>query len=279
LNSDPALPEGISETVRLALAEDIGPGDLTAELVPAKAIAHGRVTAREAGVLCGVPWFTEVYSQIDKTVSVEWMLQDGDRIEPEKTVCTVTGPARAVLSGERTALNLIQTLSGTATITDEYVALLQGLHTKLLDTRKTVPGLRTAQKYAVLCGGGKNHRRGLYDAILIKENHIAAAGGISAALKQARKARVPVEIEVESLEELEEALSAGAKRILLDNFDMKDLSRAVSLNDGQASLEASGDIDRTNIRSFAETGVDYISIGALTKHIHAIDFSMRFTLV
>ncbi len=270
------LPDDITATVARALAEDVGNGDRTAMLVPETARSRATVIAREPAVLCGTAWFAEVFRQLDKAIKPEWLFRDGDRIQTDQTVCTLNGPAPALLTGERTALNFLQSLSGTATLTREYVDLLQGCKTQLLDTRKTLPGLRSAQKYAVLCGGGKNHRMGLYDAILIKENHILAAGSITAAVQAAKKQNVPVETEVENLDELQEALAAGADSALLDNFDLEGLRQAVALNRGRIKLEASGNISKTNIRAVAETGVDYISIGALTKHMRAIDFSMRF---
>ena len=270
------LPDDITGVVANALREDIGTGDLTAGLVASDASASAQVIAREDAILCGSGWFDEVFRQLDNTIVVQWLAADGDAIKKDQEICRVTGTARAVLTGERTALNFLQALSGTATITHEYVTLLDGLDTKVLDTRKTIPGLRKAQKYAVLCGGGSNHRMGLYDAILIKENHIVAAGGIKEVILATQKYRVPVEIEVENLGQLDEALAAGANHILLDNFDLDGLRQAVRKNQGRAILEASGAVDKTTIRSIAETGVDYVSIGSLTKHVHAIDFSMRF---
>lgn len=270
------LPDDITGVVANALSEDIGTGDLTAALVAKDVTASAKVIAREEAILCGTAWFDEVFKQLDKTIVVQWLVSDGCAIKRDQTICQVTGTARAVLTGERSALNFLQTLSGTATVTHEYVKLLEGLDTKILDTRKTVPGLRKAQKYAVLCGGGSNHRMGLYDAILVKENHIAAAGSIEAVILATQELAVPVEIEVENLQQLEEALEAGARSILLDNFDLDDLREAVRITRGRAKLEASGAVDRSTIRSIAETGVDYISIGSLTKHVRAIDFSMRF---
>ena len=269
------LPDDISSVVANALVEDIGPGDLTAGLVANDVSARAYVIAREDAILCGTAWFDEVFKQIDNSIVVQWLTSDGNTIARDQTVCHVTGTARAVLTGERTALNFLQTLSGTATVTHEFVKLLEGLETKILDTRKTVPGLRKAQKYAVQCGGGTNHRMGLYDAILIKENHIAAAGSIKAVVMATQELAVPVEIEVENLLQLKEALVAGARSILLDNFELDDLRQAVRINQGQAKLEASGAVGKSTIRSIAETGVDYVSIGALTKHVRAIDFSMR----
>ena len=271
-----ALPDDIAGVVANALREDIGSGDLTAGLIANDVTARAKVIAREEAILCGTAWFDEVFKQLDNTIVVQWLVSDGNAIKPDQTVCQVTGTARAILTGERTALNFLQTLSGTATVTHEFAKLLDGLDTRILDTRKTVPGLRKAQKYAVLCGGGLNHRMGLYDAILIKENHIAAAGGIEAVLTATQQYEVPVEIEVENLQQLEAALAAGAGCILLDNFELDDLRQAVRINRGRAKLEASGAVDKSTIRSIAETGVDYVSIGSLTKHVRAIDFSMRF---
>ncbi|HEY5703568.1 MAG TPA: carboxylating nicotinate-nucleotide diphosphorylase [Gammaproteobacteria bacterium] len=274
----PELPDNISSQVRAALKEDVGSGDLTSKLIRKNTGASAVVIAREDAVLCGTAWFDEVFKQLKSPVESKWQAKDGDTIKQDQLVCELEGPARALLTGERTALNFLQTLSGTATVTREYVTLLTGLKTKLLDTRKTLPGLRAAQKYAVLCGGGENHRMGLYDAILIKENHIAATGSIAEAIKQAKKTSAAVEVEVEFLHQLEEALEAGADRILLDNFNTPKLVKAVALNRGRAKLEASGNIHIKNLRSVAETGVDYISTGALTKHLHAIDFSMRIRM-
>lgn len=274
----PELPDNISSQARAALKEDVGSGDLTSKLISKNTRASAVVIARENAVLCGTAWFDEVFKQLKSPVESKWQAKDGDTIKQDQLVCELEGPARALLTGERTALNFLQTLSGTATVTREYVTLLTGLKTKLLDTRKTLPGLRAAQKYAVLCGGGENHRMGLYDAILIKENHIAATGSIAEAIKQAKKTSAAVEVEVEFLHQLEEALEAGADRILLDNFNIPKLVKAVALNRGRAKLEASGNIHKKNLRSVAETGVDYISTGALTKHLHAIDFSMRIRM-
>ena len=272
----PVLSVNISETVRTALREDLGNGDRTAMLVPATAMAAATVITRESAVLCGTAWFDEVYRQLDPAIIVTWLDLDGIQIIPGMAVCRLQGRARVLLSGERTALNFLQTLSGTATVTREYVDLLSGYSTRLLDTRKTIPGLRSAQKYAVLCGGGHNHRMGLFDAFLIKENHILAAGSIGAAVVQAKTQGVPVEVEVENLTQLEEALTAGADSLLLDNFELDILRQAVALNAGRARLEASGNVNKGNLRDIAATGVDFISSGALTKHVRAIDFSMRF---
>ena len=269
----------IREQVALALDEDLGSGDLTAALIPPKAIADVAVVCREPAVLCGTPWFDEVFRQLaGKRVAVEWRFADGDPVPADALVCTLSGETRALLSGERTALNYLQTLSGTATEARRYADAVAGTGVRVLDTRKTLPGLRLQQKYAVLCGGCFNHRIGLYDAILIKENHIAAAGSITAALASARSRSpgVEIEVEVEDLEQLREALAAGARRVLLDNFPIERLRAAVDLNGGRARLEASGNIGLENIREVAETGVDDISIGALTKNLRAIDLSMRF---
>ena len=272
------LPSDIKECVQRALAEDLGSGDRTAALIPQAAQAQARVISRERAIVCGRAWFDEVFAQLDARVTLSWEIQDGDSVQAGQTLCTLRGPARAVLSGERTALNFLQTLSGTATTTRVYVDAVRGTAAVILDTRKTLPGLRRAQKYAVTCGGGQNHRMGLYDAILIKENHIRASGSISAALAAARAAggeRVPLEIEVENLEQLHAALAAGAQRLLLDNFDLAGLRSAVAVTAGRARLEASGGVTLANLRAIAETGVDYISVGSLTKNVQAIDLSLR----
>ncbi|MEK7304044.1 MAG: carboxylating nicotinate-nucleotide diphosphorylase, partial [Pseudomonadota bacterium] len=253
-------------------------GDLTAPRVP-DALARAELVTREDAVLCGTAWVDEVFRQLDTRVRVAWLKHDGERVAAGSVIARLDGPARALLSGERFALNFLQTLSGTATLAARYIDALRGTRAKVLDTRKTIPGLRRAQKYAVTCGGGHNHRLGLYDAVLIKENHIAAAGSVTAALAQARAAvatDVPVEIEVDNLDQLREALSASATRILLDNFDLERLTAAVRETAGRATLEASGGITLDNIRAIAETGVDFISVGSLTKHLRAIDLSLRF---
>lgn len=266
----------IKRTVGIALEEDIGTGDLSAELVPSNRVASARLISRQDAVLCGTPWFDATFTCVDSTIQVHWQTNDGDEIKHDQELCRVTGPARAILTAERTALNFLQTLSGTATTTRRYAERISGTGARLLDTRKTLPGLRDAQKYAVRCGGGHNHRLGLYDGVLIKENHIRAAGSIAAALEKLRPnaAAQFVEVEVESLPQLQEALTTGAKRILLDNFDVDLLTTAVKLARGRAELEASGNVNLENIRSIAQTGVDYISVGALTKHIEATDFSL-----
>jgi nicotinate-nucleotide pyrophosphorylase (carboxylating) len=273
------LPTDIKEIVRQALREDIGNGDLTAELIAANTKANAHAITREDAILCGTAWFDEVFHQLDSTVAIEWQAKDNDATRSGQTICRVRGPARSVLSGERTALNFLQLLSGTATQTRRYVDAVNGTHAKILDTRKTLPALRNAQKYAVTCGGGYNHRMGLYDGILIKENHIVAAGSITQAVRQA-KATAPaglmIEVEVENLEQIREALTAGAERLLLDNFDLDSLYAAVKETQGRAKIEASGGITLDNIRAVAETGVDYISIGTLTKDVIAVDYSMQF---
>lgn len=271
--------ELILADVRRTLAEDVGSGDLTAQLIPENAAASASVIAREQAILCGTAWADATFRELDARVRVDWHARDGDRFAPNQTICNIKGPARALLSGERVALNFLQTLSGVATETRKYVDAIHGTRTKILDTRKTIPGLRRALKHAVVAGGGENHRMGLYDAILIKENHIAAAGSIAAALDAARRARGKasfVEIEVENLDQLRQALATGAERILLDNFDLDAIRAAVTETAGRAKLEVSGGITLENVRSIAETGVDYISIGALTKNIRAVDLSMRF---
>ena len=282
MNITDQLTAAIIGDVSEALSEDVGSGDITAEVIPATASARAIVIAREPMTLAGQPWVNEVFSQLDNRVVVEWMYNDGEHVPADTELCILRGPARAILTGERTALNFVQLLSATATATARYVRAIEGTKARILDTRKTIPGLRQAQKYAVRCGGGSNHRVGLYDAILIKENHIISAGGIAAAIDAARKAHpdLPVEIEVESVTEMREALAAGADRLLLDNFGVADLQRAVEINQDEgrppADLEASGGITLEGIHAIAETGVDYISVGALTKDVKAIDLSMRF---
>lgn len=281
-----ALKNSIPAQVQAALAEDLGgfadaSQDITASLIPAEAHAQARLITREAGVICGTEWVNEVFRQLQThgNVEIDWQVQDGDAVQPEQVLCYLRGPARALLTGERTAMNFLQTLSATATVTAAAVAHLAGTKTALLDTRKTIPGLRLAQKYAVRCGGGRNHRIGLFDAFLIKENHIAACGSIAAAVQTARD-NFPgrwVEVETESLVELEQALSAGADVIMLDNFSMADIATAVKLTAGRAKLEVSGNITPDRLVDYASSGVDFISSGALTKHITALDLSMRIT--
>ncbi len=272
------LLKSIDEVAYQALHEDLGDGDLTANLLPEDLQSKARLITREDAVLCGTYWFDSVFKQLDKNIKIQWHVKDGDDISENQELCTLEGPARALLTGERTAMNFIQTLSGTATITREYAKALEGTTTKLLDTRKTIPGLREAQKYAVRSGGGYNHRLGLFDGILLKENHIAASGSIGKAVSTAKKRypETPVEVEVETLGELKEAIGASADIIMLDNFSLTDMREAVVITDGRARLEASGGFDMKTLRETAETGVDYISVGALTKHVRALDLSMRF---
>ncbi|MBW3140392.1 carboxylating nicotinate-nucleotide diphosphorylase [Ferrimonas balearica] len=281
------LENDIRLTVAAALDEDLGglgpaQGDITAQLIPADRYAEATIITREDGVFCGKAWAEQVFNQLGGDVALHWHVDDGDLVVAGQTLCELAGPARLLLTGERTVLNFIQTLSGVATTVSHYVAKLEGTQTRLLDTRKTLPGLRTAQKYAVTCGGGHNHRIGLFDAFLIKENHIAACGGISAAIAAARQLRpeAPVEVEVENLEELTEALNGGADIVMLDNFDITMMLDAVTLNreqfEGRCKLEVSGDVTLATIGDFARTGVDFISVGALTKHVKAMDLSMRF---
>ena len=273
------LPDAdvIGEDVSRALREDVGSGDLTASLIPSNRVGQARLICRDRAILAGRAWFDEVFRQVDGGVQIEWHCHEGARLEADSLVCTVQGRAASILTAERTALNFLQTLSGVATATAVYVQAVAGTGVRILDTRKTIPGLRRAEKYAVTCGGGHNHRMGLFDAILIKENHIAAQGSIAEALHEAQRLHpgVEVEIEVESLEELEQALAAGARRILLDNFSLGALREAVSLNAGRARLEASGGVDLETVRQIAETGVDDISIGAITKNLLSVDFSLR----
>ncbi|OCW47469.1 carboxylating nicotinate-nucleotide diphosphorylase [Aeromonas caviae] len=283
------LQQDIRRAVRAALLEDLGDAltaldqpdasaDITAQLIPADRISTARVITREAGVFCGQPWVDEVFAQLGGEVKIEWKVQDGERLAPNQELFRLHGPARVLLTGERNALNFVQTLSGVATLTARYVAELEGTDCRLLDTRKTLPGLRCAQKYAVTCGGGKNHRIGLFDAYLIKENHILACGGIAEAISEARRLNPdkPVEVEVESLAELEQALAARADIVMLDNFDIPMMQEAVRLNQGIAKLEVSGNVTLDTLAGYAATGIDFISVGALTKHVRALDLSMRF---
>ncbi len=274
LTIDPGVVEA---NVRAALAEDVGSGDVTAELIPAAAQAHAHVVCREQAVLAGRPWFDQTFAVLDDAVRIEWQAAEGAALAAGATVCTLHGPARAIVTGERTALNFLQALSGTATVTRRYAEALGGGRTRVLDTRKTLPGLRAAQKYAVRAGGGENHRMGLYDAVLIKENHIAAAGSIAAAVGAIRAGHpaLPIEVEVESLDELDLALAAGADRVLLDNFTLEMIRAAVARVAGRIPLEVSGGIEIERLPGLAATGVDYVSVGALTKHLRAVDFSMR----
>ncbi|MDD1649539.1 MAG: carboxylating nicotinate-nucleotide diphosphorylase [Methylococcaceae bacterium] len=262
------------------LAEDVGTGDLTASILPATAMAAASVITRETMVLCGQPWFAAVFSRLDPTLQIAWDIEEGTEAQPGERLCTLQGSARALMTGERTALNLLQTLSATATLSRQFARAVTGTAVRVLDTRKTLPGLRDAQKYAVRCGGCHNHRIGLYDGILIKENHILAAGSITQAVRQAQAldAGVMIEVEVESTDELKEALDAGVMRILLDEFSLPMMREAVAITKGCAELEVSGSVTLDNIRDIAATGVDYISVGALTKNVHAIDLSMRVVI-
>lgn len=272
------VPDSVVErNVEFALAEDIGSGDITARLLPEERIAEARVITREDGVFCGQQWVNEVFQRVDKRIAIAWSVNDGDPLRAGDTLLRLKGPARGLLTGERTALNFLQTLSGTATRCRDYARRVEGTGVRLLDTRKTLPGLRDAQKYAVRCGGCHNHRMGLYDAFLIKENHILACGGIAAAVQRARETAPdkPVEVEVENENELREAIEAGCERVMLDNFDLGALRKAVQLTDGRVELEASGNVTLKTLRDIAETGVDYISIGALTKGCDPLDLSMR----
>lgn len=275
---DPALLKAIELNVRTALEEDVGIGDITAALIEPSAMAEATIITREAAILCGTAWVNEVFKQLDARIELAWHALEGDAITANQTLCTLKGSAQHLLTGERTALNFLQTLSGTATVCQFYAGIVAGTSVKLLDSRKTIPGLRLAQKYAVSIGGCFNHRMGLYDAFLIKENHINACGSITAAVTRARQLAPSkqVEVEVETLEELTEALTAGCDVIMLDNFDIPAIHQAVKLTDHRSKLEISGGVNNDNLRALAQTGVDFISIGALTKHLHAIDLSMRF---
>ncbi|MBE3652049.1 nicotinate-nucleotide diphosphorylase [Vibrio navarrensis] len=277
------LPLEITRSVTDTLKEDLGgsldaANDITASLIPADAINSATIITREHGVFCGQAWADEVFKQLGGRVTIEWHVKDGDRVEPNQTLCTLTGPARDLLTGERNAMNFIQTLSGCATVTAQYAAKIAHTQCRLLDTRKTIPGLRSALKYAVACGGGFNHRIGVFDAYLIKENHIIACGGITQAISKAKELNPgkPVEVETENLDELRQAIEAGADIIMLDNFTIEMMREAVAINAGRAALENSGNVTLDTICQYAETGVDYISVGALTKHIKAMDLSMRF---
>ncbi|MGH8754711.1 MAG: carboxylating nicotinate-nucleotide diphosphorylase [Burkholderiales bacterium] len=273
------LASAIRENVKAALKEDLGGGDLTAKLIPVSARTKATVITREVAVLCGTAWFEACFRKLDPKVKIRWTAKDGDKIQAGQALCEITGKARAMLTAERPALNFLQMHSATATLTRRYTEAIKGSRAAIMDTRKTLPGLRIAQKYAVKVGGGKNQRIGLFNGILIKDNHILAAGGVTQALQQAKKLAkpgVPIQIEVENLQELEEALSAGAKLILLDNYNLEQLREAVRITGKRAVLEASGGVNLDNVRAIAETGVDRISIGSLTKDVKAIDLSMRF---
>lgn len=277
------LDDEIERNVVAALAEDVGSGDLTAQLVPADRVTRATIVSREEAVLCGSAWFARCFGKLDPAISLTWKAADGDRVAPNQVLCELEGPARALLTGERTALNFLQLLSGVATKARQYADIVAGTRAQIVDTRKTLPGLRLAQKFAVKCGGGGNHRLGLYDAILIKENHILAAGSIAAAMAAAKNAAAAIggqckfiQVEVETLGELQQALDAGATMILLDNMSLVQMREAVAITAGRAVLEASGNVSLDTLRGIAETGVDRISIGALTKDVRALDLSMRF---
>ncbi|OOG45610.1 carboxylating nicotinate-nucleotide diphosphorylase [Rhodanobacter sp. C01] len=278
----PAAPDTaqITSDVEHALTEDLGQGDATAELLPANADAHAELTCRDAAVIAGTAWFDGCFRRLDPSVQIDWHVHDGQQTSPGTVICRLSGNARALVSAERSALNFLQLLSGTATVTAEYVTAVTGTAVRILDTRKTVPGLRLAQKYAVRCGGGHNHRIGLYDAILVKENHIIAAGSIAAAVQAARQLHpdLLLEVEVENLDELTQAIDAGVDRIMLDNFSLPQMTAAVQYTAGRVPLEVSGNVDLHTIGEFARTGVDFISVGALTKHVRAIDLSLRLQL-
>lgn len=272
------LPNNISQSVRTSLEEDIKSGDVTADLISLDETSKAIILCRDDAILAGTAWFDEAFRQIDDSVIAQWYFKDGDYVEKNTVLCHLQGASRSLLSGERVALNFLQLLSATATMTSTYVKAIEGTSTKILDTRKTIPGLRKAQKYAVLCGGGSNHRMGLYDRILIKENHIMAAGSISRAVEQARLLHpdLLVEVETENLDEFNSASKAGADIIMLDNYTLDDMKRVVKINAGQTKLEASGGVSLDTVRAIAKTGVDYVSVGEITKDIKAIDLSMRF---
>ena len=273
------LPRDLGLIIDLALTEDIGDGDITSLLIPEDHSVKAHIICKENAILCGTPWVSEVYKKIDNSIQIEWNFEEGTCVEVGDSIASITGQARTILTGERTALNFLQTLSGTATIVREYLIALKGTNTKLLDTRKTLPGLREAQKYAVRVAGGTNHRRGLYDAYLVKENHIKSCGSISKALEEARRLRPDkfLEIEVRNIDEFKEALSLKPNMIMLDNFQLSDMEKAVAINSGSVKLEVSGGIDLDSLANIARTGVDYISVGALTKHCRAIDYSLLLT--
>ena len=270
-------PDDVEPLVVTALAEDVGSGDLTAELIPSDQRCTAQVICREPAVLAGQPWFDKVFALLDSAIVIDWLFQDGDELNADDVICRLDGPARGIVTGERTALNFLQLLSATATATRRHVGALSGSATRILDTRKTLPGLRTAQKYAVRCGGGENHRMGLFDAVLIKENHIAAAGSIAAAVQSVRDShpKVKIEVEVENTAELNQALEAGVDMIMLDNFSLDEIRTATQYVDGRAAVEISGNVELSDLASLASAGADFVSIGALTKHVRAIDFSMR----
>jgi nicotinate-nucleotide pyrophosphorylase (carboxylating) len=272
------LPDDIENVVASALAEDLGPGDLTGMLIAEESRARARLICREAAVICGIPWFEAAFRQLDHSASFSWTTAEGEKVQADASLCEISAASRALLAAERTAINFLQTLSATASVARQYVQAVAGTGATILDTRKTLPGLRRAQKYAVAVGGAQNHRMGLYDLVLIKENHILATGSISqaVALARSRYPGVKVEVEVETLAELEQALAAQADIIMLDNFDLAGMREAVRITTHRSRLEVSGSVDLSNVRSIAETGVDYISIGALTKNVLAVDLSLRF---
>ncbi len=274
----PDLPKLIEKSIKDALQEDLGDGDITVLLIPPEQRLEMQLISRQHAILCGQQWFDQAFLQLDSGIDIDWQVSDGDPVGPDQVLCKLSGSARALLSAERTALNFLQTLSATASITHYYQSLVNHTACRILDTRKTIPNLRLAQKYAVRCGGGHNHRIGLFDAFLLKENHLAAAGDMVKAVQQARQIKpdVLLEVEVETLDQLRQAIEARVDRVLVDNFSLDQLKQAVAINQGQVELEASGDITEQNIKQVAQTGVDYISIGALTKHIQAIDFSLRY---
>jgi nicotinate-nucleotide pyrophosphorylase (carboxylating) len=271
-------PPTVAADAERALREDLGHGDRSAAALPAEGAARAAIVAREGGVACGRPWVEAVFAQVDARVAIAWPVEEGQRVAADTILCELTGPARALCAGERTALNFLGLLCGVATATRTHVDAVAGTGAAVLDTRKTLPGLRAAQKYAVVCGGGRNHRMGLYDAAMLKENHIHAAGGIAAAVRAVRVSQptTPLTVEIESLDQIEPALTAGADRLLLDNFGIADLRRAVAINAGRAHLEASGGMEATELAAIAATGVDTVSVGALTKHVRALDLSMGF---
>lgn len=273
------LANDIQNAVKTALQEDIGNGDVSADLIASNSTAKATVISREPAIVCGTEWFNEVFRQVDEKIVVKWHFSDGDKVGPNVILCELNGPARSLVTGERTALNFLQLLSGTATQTYEYAKLIEHTNCTLLDTRKTIPCLRTAQKYAVTCGGGQNHRTGLYDQVLIKENHIMAAGSIEAAVAEARRLHpeLKVEVEAENIREVEEGIASGADIIMLDNFSLDSMIAAVKLSSGQTPLEASGGVNLDTIKGIAETGVDFVSVGDVTKNVRAIDLSMRFS--
>ncbi len=277
---DDLLRQDMIETVSRALHEDIRDGDITAKLIPAGKLATATIITRESAVICGTAWVDEVFRQLDSAITLKWLVKDGDEVQPGQTLVELSGPAQPLLTGERTALNFLQTLSGTATLSRQYAKLVEGSDIKILDTRKTIPGLRLAQKYAVTVGSCHNHRIGLYDAFLIKENHIAACGGIAAAVKKAHETAPgkPVEVEVENIDELQQALQAGTDIIMLDNFNAEQIREAIGINQGRAKLEVSGNLEAGNLANKAIPGIDYLSSGSLTKHCKAVDLSMRIAL-